>query len=87
MFQNNKKIAFEKMLYRETILIAEEKKRIACSIHYLFKQYNKMIKNQSDELEKYFKNLKENNKLVIGDAHSLVELFSFIKEENKNEIK
>ena len=85
MFQNNKKIAFEKMLYRETILIAEEKKRIACNIHYLFKQYNKMIKNQSDELENYFKNLKENNKLVIGDAHSLVELFSLIKEENKNE--
>ena len=85
MFQNNKKIAFEKMLYRETFFLAEEKKRIACSIHYLFKQYNKMIKNQSDELEKYFKDLKENNKIVIGDAHSLVELFSLIKEENKNE--
>ena len=85
MFQNNKKIAFEKMLYKETFLLAEEKKRIACSVYYLFKQYDKMIKNQSNELENYFKKLKENNKAIIGDAYSLIELFSLVKEDNKEE--
>ena len=88
MFQNNKKIAFEKMLYKETFLLSEEKKRIACTLHLLFKQYNKIIKNQSNELEDYFKKLKEKNELVIGDAHNLIKLFSLIAEnkvENKVE--
>ena len=85
MFQNNKKIAFEKMLYKETFLLAEEKKRIACTVYYLFKEYKKMIKNQSNELENFLKGLKDNNKLVIGDAHCLIELFSVINEENKEE--
>ena len=86
MFQNNKKIAFEKMLYKETFLLSEEKKRIACTLHLLFKQYNKIIKNQSNELEDYFKKLKEKNELVIGDAHNLIKLFSLIAE-NKAETK
>ena len=85
MFQNNKKIAFEKMLYKETFLLAEEKKRIACTVYYLFKEYKKMIKNQSNELEDFLKGLKDNNKLVIGDAHCLIELFSVINGENKEE--
>ena len=86
MFQNNKKIAFEKMLYRETILLAEEKKRVACAVYYLFKEYNKMIQNQSNEIENYFKKLKGNNKYVIADAYSLIKLFSVVKED-KNEEK
>ena len=87
MFQNNKKIAFEKMLYKETFFLAEAKKRIACSVYYLFKEYDRMIKNQSNELHIFLKNLKEKNKLVIGDAHSLIELFSVIKEEEKDKIE
>ena len=90
MFQNNKKIAFEKMLYRETILLSEEKKRIACTIHYLFKQFDKMIMHQSNNLENYLNNLKKNNQLVIGDAYNLIKLFSIIKQEEnieKNEAK
>jgi hypothetical protein len=86
MFQNNKKVAFEKMLYKETLFLGEEKKRIACTVHYLFKEYEKMIKRQSNELENFFKKIKEKNKVVIGDAYSLIELFSIIKENN-NEIK
>ena len=86
MFQNNKKVAFEKMLYKETFLLAEEKKRIACTVYYLFKEYEKMVKRQSNELENFLKKLKEKNKVVIGDAYSLIELFSIIKENN-NEIK
>ena len=86
MFQNNKKVAFEKMLYKETLFLGEEKKRIACTVHYLFKEYEKMIKRQSNELENFFKKIKEKNKVVIGDAYSLIQLFS-INKENNNEIK
>ena len=90
MFQNNKKIAFEKMLYKETFLLSEEKKRIACTLYLLFKQFNKIIKNQSNELEEYFKKLKEKNELVLGDAHNVIKMFSLIaenKEENKENKK
>ena len=85
MFQNNKKIAFEKMLYKETYLLSQEKKRIACTVHLLFRQYDKMLKHQSSDLEEYFKNLKEKNELVLGDAHSLIKLFSIIAERKENE--
>ena len=85
MFQNNKKIAFEKMLYKETYLLSQEKKRIACTVHLLFRQYDKMLKHQSSDLEEYFKNLKEKNELVLGDAHSLIKLFSIIAEGKENE--
>ena len=87
MFQNNKKIAFEKMLYKETFLLAEEKKRLAAAVYYLFKGYNKMIKYQGMDLEYYLKYLKENQKLIIGDAYTLIGLFSIIKEEQKEEKK
>ena len=87
MFQNNKKIAFEKMLYRETFLLSEEKKRIACTIHYLFKQFDKMIIHQSNNLENYLNGLKDNNQLVIGDAYSLIKLFSIIKKGENIEEK
>ena len=85
MFQNNKKIAFEKMLYKETYLLTQEKQRIACTAHLLFKQYNKMIKHQTNVLEEYFKNLKEKHALVLGDAHNLIKLFSIIEEEKEKE--
>jgi len=87
MFQNNKKIAFEKMLYKETYLLTQEKKRIACTLHLLFKQFNKILKNQSNELENYFKNLKETNKTVIDDANNLIKLFSLLAENKENEEK
>ena len=87
MFQNNKKIAFEKMLYKETYLLTQEKKRIACTLHLLFKQFNKILKNQSNELENYFKNLKETNKTVIDDANNLIKLFSLLAEKKENEEK
>ena len=73
----------EKMLYRETILLAEEKKRVACTIHYLFKQFDKMIKYQSNDLEKFLNNLKNDNQIVAGDAHNLLKLFSMDKIEEK----
>jgi hypothetical protein len=82
MFQNNKKIAFEKMLYKETYLLTQEKKRIACTVYLLFKQYDKMLKHQSNDLVEYFKNLKNKNDVVLGDAHNLIKIFSIISDEN-----
>lgn len=82
MFQNNKKIAFEKMLYKETYLLTQEKKRIACTVYLLFKQYDKMLKHQSNDLLEYFKNLKNKNDVVLGDAHNLIKIFSIISDEN-----
>ena len=81
MFQNNKKIAFEKMLYKETYLLAQEKKRLAFTVYLLFKQYHKMLKNQSKDLVEYFQNLKNKNDIVLGDAHNLIKIFSIISDE------
>ena len=81
MFQNNKKIAFEKMLYKETYLLTQEKKRIGCTVHLLFKQFDKLLKNQSKDLEQYFKNLKEKNDIVIGDTYNVIKIFSIIVDE------
>ena len=83
MFQNNKKIAFEKMLYKETYLLSQEKKRIACTMYYLFKEFYKIIKHQSNELEEFFYNLKEKHEMVVGDAHNLIKLFSLLTEDKE----
>ena len=78
---NNKKVAFEKMLYEETNLVAQEKRLVACNIYQLFKQYDKLMKNQNDRIEKYFENLKQNNQTIVGDAFNLIKLFSIQKDE------
>ena len=78
---NNKKVAFEKMLYEETNLVAQEKRLVSCNVYQLFKQYDKLMKNQSDGLEKYFANLKQNNQTIVGDAFNLIKLFSVQKDE------
>ena len=71
------------MLYKETYLLTQEKRRLACTIHFLFKQYNKMIKDQTDEMEDYFKNLKEKNKIILGDAINLIKIFSIITKKKR----
>ena len=43
-YKDNKKLAFEKMLYKENLLLKEEKKRICATIHIMRKQYNKLMK-------------------------------------------
>ena len=81
MFQNNKKIAMEKMLYKETYLLIQEKKRIAVTVYLLFKEFNKIIKHQSNDLEEFFINLKAKNEFVVGDANNLIQLFSLLTTE------
>ena len=85
LFQNIKKIAFEKMLYRETMLIAFEKRRVAACIYLLFKQFDRLIKHQGNDLEEYFKNLKEKNEFILGDAHNLIKIFSLLSNEKEDD--
>ena len=75
MFQNNKKIAFEKMLYKETYLLVEEKKRVACTVYLLFKQFDKLLKHQSENISNYFEELKTKNKAIVEDTQKILELF------------
>lgn len=77
MLKENKQVAMEKMLYKENILLREEKKRIACTILFMNNEFDKLMKYQSDYVTKYFGGLKENKaKIVIGDADNLIKLFS-----------
>ena len=85
LFQNIKKIAFEKMLYRETMLIAYEKRRVAACIYLLFKQFDRLIKHQGNDLEEYFQNLKEKNEFILGDAHNLIKIFSLLSNEKEDD--
>ena len=80
-YANNKKIAFEKMLYQETELQNNEKKLVACTQYLMQKQFNKLMKNQSDDLMNYFDKMKQDNQIIVGDAFNLIKLFSIEKEE------
>ena len=73
-FIDDKKVAFEKMLYKETILLKEEKKRIACSIYLMNKQFDKLMKNQSERIKKFYDSVKANEKIVFGNSQALKEL-------------
>ena len=78
---NNKKLAFEKMLYKETELQYNEKKLVACALHLMNKQFNKLMKLQSDDVINYFAKMKQENQTIVGDAFNLIKLFSVEKED------
>ena len=80
-YANNKKLAFEKMLYQETELQNNEKKLVACTQYLMQKQFNKLMKNQSDDVMNYFDKMKQDNQIIVGDAFNLIKLFSIEKEE------
>ena len=80
-YASNKKLAFEKMLYKETELQNNEKKLVACTLYLMNKQFNKLMKCQSDDVFNYFAKMKENNQTIVGDAFNLIKLFSVEKEE------
>ena len=79
-YVNNKKLAFEKMLYKETNLQSEEKKLIACTVYFLIKQFNKLMRCQSDKGHDYFSKMKQVNQIIVADAFNLMKLFSAEKE-------
>jgi hypothetical protein len=82
-YANNKKLAFEKMMYQETELQNNEKKLVACTLHLMNKQFNKLMKIQSDDVTNYFTKMKQENQTIVGDAFNLIKLFSVEKEEDK----
>ena len=80
-YANNKKLAFEKMLYQDTELKNNEKKLVACTLHLMNKQYDKLMKCQSDDIFNYFAKMKQENQTIVGDAFNLIKLFSVQKED------
>ena len=82
-YANNKKLAFEKMLYQETELQNNEKKLVACTYYLMNKQFNKLMKCQSDDVSNYFMKMKQDNQIIVGDAFNLIKLFTVEKEEKE----
>ena len=83
-FLNDKKLAFEKMLFKENILLKEEKKRIACTIYLMNKQFDKLMKNQNERIKKYYESIKENSNIIFGHSQVLKQL---IEESSDNIVK
>ena len=77
---NNKNLAFEKMLYQETAFQSNGKRLIACTVYFMMKQYNKLMKCQSENVHNYFSKMKQDNQIIVGDAFNLIKLFSAEKE-------
>lgn len=75
-FQGDRKLAFDKMLFKETNLFREEKKYLACYTYFMFKQYNKLYKYQNDEIIRFFENFKEKNKAINGYTTNMMKLFN-----------
>ena len=71
---NEKTICFEKMLSKETISLKEDKKSLAAYLYLINKQFDKLLKNQSDEISKFFEDLKTNNQIMVSDAYNLIKL-------------
>ena len=80
-YVNNKKKKKKKMLYKETELQNNEKKLVACTLYLMNKQFDKLMKCQSDDVFNYFAKMKEDNQTIAGDAFNLIKLLSVEKEE------
>ena len=80
-YVNNKKLAFEKMLFQETNFQSDEKRFLSLMANLLMKQFNKLLRCQSDNVHNYFSKMKQDNQIIVGDAFNLLKLFSAEKEE------
>ena len=69
------------MLYKDTELQNNEKKLVGCTLFLMNKQFNKLMKYQSEDVVNYFDKLKQENQTIVGDAFNLIKLFSVEKEE------
>ena len=79
-YLDNKEVAFEKMLYKETTLLKEEKKRICATIYLMNKQFDKLLKNQNKNIKIYYDSITKNAKDIFGNEQLLNDLL-----EEKNE--
>ena len=62
-FKDDKKLAFENMLYKENLLLKEEKKRICATIHIMRKQYNKLMKIHNKQIKEINDSMKKKVKI------------------------
>ena len=47
----------------------------------MMKQFNKLMRCQSDNVHNYFSKMKQDNQTIVGDAFNLIKLFSIEKED------
>ena len=59
----NKKLAFENMLYKENILLSQEKKRVYVAIYKMNKQYDKLLKMHDERIQKMYDSMKKSIKI------------------------
>ena len=62
------------MLYKETILLREEKKRICATIYLMNKQFDKLLKNQNENIKIYYDTIIKNSKDIFGNEQLLNDL-------------
>lgn len=76
-FQNDRKLAYDQMLYKESEAISIEKKQLACYIYFMYKQYDKFYKLQNEAIKNFFVQFKEKTNIVNGYSAGLMKLFNF----------
>ena len=79
-YLDNKEVAFEKMLYKETHLLKEEKKRICGTIYLMNKQFDKLLKSQNKNIKAYYDSIVKNYKDIFGNDNLLKDLTEVKKE-------
>ena len=78
-YLDNKEIAFDKMLWRETALLKEEKKRICATIFLMNKQFDKLLKHQNNSIKVYYNSIITNAKDIFGNEQLLNDLLEVKK--------
>ena len=73
-YLDNKEVAFSKMLFKETTLLKEEKKRICATIFLMNKQFDKLIKNQNENMKSYYDSVIQNAKIIFGNEQYMKDL-------------
>ena len=73
-YLDNKEVAFSKMLYKESLLLKEEKKRICATIYFINKQFDKLLKNQNQNIKTYYDSIIKNSKDIFGNDQVLNDL-------------
>ena len=66
-YLDNKEVAFSKMLFKESYLLKEEKKRICATIFLLNKQFDKLLKFQNQNIKSYYDSIIKNSKEIFGN--------------------
>ena len=74
----NKKLAFENMLYKESILLSQEKKRVFVAIFKMNKQFDKLLKMHDERIHKMYDSMKKSVKIDFDFENDVEENFKII---------